>query len=297
MVRSSPTSLFFLGVSCAAAAAISLACDGPRNPSGSTEPPQSANSQPALPRTAEHAQGSSPPRKAKEEPSEELAAPLGRHWTTQLPHGTQQLVVVTSQSWAATDGELRRYALFDSAWRQAGATARVVLGKSGLGWGRGLHAAEATGAQKREGDGKAPAGLFLLNKSYGHGPGARLQTGLEHTSVTPSWRCVDDVKSTHYGELLDAASVNQDWKSAEKLQRSDPLYEIIVLVEHNGAHERGAGSCIFLHTWRFLEDQPSVPRPTVGCTAMARESLLVLVEWLKPGAVLAQLPAAEVKRD
>ncbi|MEZ4369930.1 MAG: hypothetical protein R3B07_03865 [Polyangiaceae bacterium] len=296
MIRSSPASLFFLGVSCAAAAAISWACDGPRNPSGSTEPPHSANSRPALARTAEHAQSSSPPE-AKQEPAEDLAAPLGGHWMSQLPGGTKQLVVVTSQNWEATEGELRRYALLDSAWRQAGAAARVVLGKSGLGWGRGLHVPETTGAHKREGDGKAPAGLFLLNKSYGHGPGAKLRTGLEHTSVTPSWRCVDDVKSTHYGELLDAANVEQDWKSAEKLQRSDPLYEIIVLVEHNAAHERGAGSCIFLHTWRFLEDQPSAPRPTVGCTAMARESLLALVEWLKPGAVLAQLPAAEIKRD
>ncbi|MCB9587329.1 MAG: hypothetical protein H6718_18155 [Polyangiaceae bacterium] len=292
-----PLRSLFLGVSCAAAAWAGGACDGPRNPNGATEPPQSAKSQPAAPRVADHAHSASPPNTAEEPRVAAAPAPLGEHWRSQLPSGTQQLVLVLSDSWEATGGTLRRYAMADSAWQFVGSEVPVVLGRSGLAWGRGLNQPEPEGAQKREGDGKAPAGLFLLNRSYGHGPGAALHTGLQHTGVTPSWRCVDDVKSAHYGELLDGALIKQDWNSAEKLQRSDPLYEIIVLVEHNGAHQRGGGSCIFLHTWRFLEDKPSVPRPTVGCTAMARDQLLTLVEWLKPGAVLAQLPKAQARRE
>ncbi|MCA9627583.1 MAG: hypothetical protein KC766_07960 [Myxococcales bacterium] len=216
---------------------------------------------------------------------------------SQLPAETKQLVVVTSHDWEATDGTLTRFALTNSAWQRVGEEVRVVLGRHGLGWGEGLHGPETSGPRKREGDGKAPAGLFSLNRSYGHGPGAKLETHLEHTPVGASWRCVDDVRSKHYGELLDAARVESDWNSAEKLQRSDPLYEVIVLVEHNAAHEPGAGSCIFLHTWRSWQDEPKVIRPTVGCTAMAREPLLDVARWLSPGAVLAQLPEPEARRD
>lgn len=277
-----------------AAAALGIsACDGSRQQNGSAEPPHSASREPARGVGPAGAHASSPPNPT----TPAVAPPLGERWLRQLPRQARQLVVVTSADWQASTGTLQRYALHDSAWQKVSSEVPVVLGKHGLGWGRGIHDAEPDGPQKREGDGKAPAGLFLLNRSYGHGAGAELPTGLQHTVVDETWRCVDDVRSRHYGELLDSARVEQDWKSAEQLQRSDPLYEIIVLVEHNAQHQRGGGSCIFLHTWRFFEDRPSVPRPTVGCTAMDRRPLLALAGWLRPGAILAQLPLAQARRD
>ncbi len=226
--------------------------------------------------------------------------PLGQHWLQQLPQGTTQLVRVASPSWGASDASLERYALEDGGWRRVGEAEGVVIGKAGLGWGRGLHRAEPDGPQKAEGDGRAPAGLFRLSHSFGHGPGAKLDTGLPHTPVSPSFRCVDDPRSARYTQIVDVAELARrgealDWQSAERMQRSDPLYEIVILADHNPAPPvAGAGSCIFLHTWR---SQGATPRPTVGCTAMPRAALLSLAAWLKPGAILAQLPAPQLHRE
>lgn len=217
----------------------------------------------------------------------------------QLPPNTTQLVRVSSESWHADHASLERYALRDNAWRTVGAKAAVVIGKSGLGWGRGVHQPEADGPQKAEGDGRAPAGLFLMQRSFGHGPGAMLKTALTHRAVSPSWRCVDDPRSTHYTEVLDSDALPRgetvDWQSAERMQRKDALYEIVIWADHNRAPPlAGAGSCIFLHTWLLRDAEP---RPTVGCTAMPRAALLELAEWLKPGAILAQLPEPQLRRD
>lgn len=241
----------------------------------------------------------SAPSTAVAPPASATTFPLGKHWLGQLPPKTTQLVLVTSPSWEAHSASLERHTLTASGWRRVGTPAQVVLGKSGLGWGRGVHQAEADGPHKAEGDGRAPAGLFLIQRSFGHGPGAELKTALDHRAVGPSWRCVDDPRSSHYTEVLDSAALPRgetaDWKSAERMQRSDALYEIVIWADHNRAPPlAGAGSCIFLHTWRL---QDAAPRPTVGCTAMPRAALLELAAWLEPGAILAQLPEPQLGRD
>lgn len=82
---------------------------------------------------------------------------------TQLPwSNAQQMVVVTSSDWNDVHGTLRRFERGDNGggWRQVGAAQPVMLGRSGIGWGIGLHPAQNNGPQKREGDGRNPAGVF-----------------------------------------------------------------------------------------------------------------------------------------
>ena len=78
--------------------------------------------------------------------------------------GARQLVLVTSASWEATQGELRRFERDRrQRWREVGEAVPVTLGRSGSAWGLGLHGAAAgAGPAKREGDGRAPAGAFRI---------------------------------------------------------------------------------------------------------------------------------------
>lgn len=208
-----------------------------------------------------------------------------------------QAVVVTTASWEATDGELRRYERDRPAgeWRPVGEPVRVVVGRAGLGWGRGLHPEVDSGPQKREGDGRAPAGVFPLPSAFGYAPavpGIRLP--YHHADADRSLECVDDAASPVYNRLVDRDTVREPrWRSHEEMRREDDLYRLGVWVDHNtDPVQAGSGSCIFLHLWQG----PGVP--TIGCTAMAPADLEAIVAWLDPRArpVLAQLPASEAER-
>lgn len=206
-----------------------------------------------------------------------------------------QMLVVTTKDWDAVHGTGQRYQRSQSTrtWRPIGDTFPVVVGKTGLGWGRGLQpdTREATdGPIKHEGDRKAPAGIFALTFSFGYSseplPGMRMR----YLSLTPSVECVDDPNSLRYNQLFDTHGVARDWKSSEQMRSNGELYRWGVFVAHNtGPALSGAGSCIFLHIWLG----PDVG--TVGCTAMAEANIELLLHWLDPGKhpVLVQLPAAQ----
>ena len=58
------------------------------------------------------------------------------------------------------------------------------------------------------------------------------------------------------------------------MKRDDEQYRLGVVVSHNKAQIKNAGSCIFLHV------QKSVDAPTAGCTSMRYEDLKTIVKWL-----------------
>ncbi|HWK90100.1 MAG TPA: L,D-transpeptidase family protein [Longimicrobium sp.] len=225
------------------------------------------------------------------------AARAGQTGTMQSPlDSALQAVVVTTADWDATDAELRRYERASPAdpWRAVGEPVRAMVGRTGLAWGTGLHRPDAPGAAdpvKREGDGKAPAGIFRLSSAFGYAPAAeaawvRLPYHPTHAGI----ECVDDSGSPHYNRRVDRDTTSRPaWTSHEELRRTDELYRWGVWVDHNSdpPAPRG-GSCIFLHIWAG----PAVP--TSGCTAMAEADLTALLAWLDPAArpLLVQLPRA-----
>ncbi|MBV9774420.1 MAG: L,D-transpeptidase family protein, partial [Gemmatimonadetes bacterium] len=212
----------------------------------------------------------------------------------------RQLVVVTTDGWDELHGTLRRYerARRGGSWHAVGEPVRVVVGRSGLGWGTGVHAEAAPeGAPvKREGDGKAPAGAFRLGSAFGYAPRAEVPwIRLPYIHSTESYRCVDDVKSAHYNRVVDSAAVVKDWSgTVERMRLDTDQYRLGVIVEHNwGAQTRpGGGSCIFLHIWKGPDEG------TAGCTAMQPADIEALLRWLDPARrpALVQLPEAEYRR-
>ncbi len=215
-----------------------------------------------------------------------------------LAHSTQ-VIVVTTSGWNAVEGQLQRFerASVHEQWHPVGEPIAIVVGKNGLGWGIGSIAdgpEVASGPVKKEGDGKAPAGIFELGTAFGYAsqplPGLRMA----YLNLSPSIECVDDVASKHYNRIVDRSAVASDWNSSEHMRDTGESYRWGMVVDHNGMvpgdstspPKPGAGSCIFLHIWR------SHDQGTVGCTAMSQIHLETLLTWLDPARKprLIQLP-------
>jgi L,D-peptidoglycan transpeptidase YkuD (ErfK/YbiS/YcfS/YnhG family) len=175
----------------------------------------------------------------------------------------------------------------------------VTLGKNGLAWGRGLHAAAdlPKGAKmKQEGDGKSPMGLFALTQGWGYLAPASVATKLPYTTATDKLICVDDVGSSYYNQVIDWQAEGLtagSLPSHEKMLLSSVVYKYTIFVAHNTPNAQpGAGSCIFLHLWSGADGY------TAGCTAMAEPDMLALLGWLDPARspLLVQLTRVEYAR-
>jgi len=220
---------------------------------------------------------------------------------------SSQLIVVTTSGWNTVEGRLQRYerTAAHETWHPVGEPIAIVVGKNGLGWGIGVIAADepnvrvATDPVKREGDGKAPAGVFALGTAFGYGsqplPGSRMP----YLSLTLSMECVDDIGSKHYNRLVDRSAVAPDWNSSELMRDAGESYRWGIVVDHNGivegntqVPEPGGGSCILLHIWH------SHDQGTLGCTAMSQTELETLLTWLDPvrKPLLVQLPELTYER-
>jgi D-alanyl-D-alanine dipeptidase len=207
-----------------------------------------------------------------------------------------QLVVVTTADWETTRGVMRRYTRDSLAtvWREVGAPVPVVVGRSGLGWGSETAAAIAGGPVKREGDGRAPAGMFPLDTAFGFDPAASASwVRLPYFPIAATSECIDDRASRYYNTVVNRDAVPLvDWTSSEPMRQIDQ-YRLGVIVGYNATPPAaGRGSCIFLHIWAGPDT------PTSGCTAMSERDLRELMLWLDRARrpMLAQLPEVEYAR-
>lgn len=220
---------------------------------------------------------------------------------SQIRPGGDQLLLVLAEDWNATSGELRSYERAGTGWTLVGGPHSVNLGRKGLAWGAGLHGGGPVEAmtqptslmEKREGDGRAPAGAFALGEGFAYEPAEAGAVKLPLLRADADLLCVDDGASVHYNAFVRKPAAKVDWTSAEDMLRPDGQYRFGVLVRHNMAPVKpGGGSCIFLHIWL------GQGRGTAGCTSMAPENMLALLRWIDASRqpTLVQLPVAEYLR-
>ncbi|MDV3470211.1 hypothetical protein RZA67_15925 [Stenotrophomonas sp. C3(2023)] len=197
--------------------------------------------------------------------------------------GATQLVVVTSDNWDSTRGELHAYEMRHGRWQPARAPFDVALGRSGSAWGLGLHPQQSDGPRKQEGDGRSPAGIFALGTAFGYA--AQAETRMPWQPMQASSYCMDVVDSPYYNRIVDAREVGTEAVagSTEPMRldlhgNGDVRYQQGLVIEHNPRNLPGRGSCIFAHLWR----QPG--EATAGCTAMNAADMQALLAWLQPQA-------------
>ncbi len=142
---------------------------------------------------------------------------------------------------------------------------RAAIGKGGF-----LPAAE-----KREGDGASPVGVWPLRRVlYRPDRVSPPKTALPVAALEPDMGWCDDPNDPNYNMPV----LHPYRASAERLWREDELYDVIVVLGHNDDPVvPGAGSAIFLHCAK-----PGYP-PTEGCIALQRDDLLNVLATAQPG--------------
>jgi L,D-peptidoglycan transpeptidase YkuD (ErfK/YbiS/YcfS/YnhG family) len=166
---------------------------------------------------------------------------------------------------------------------------QVNLGKNGLGWGIGEYKLpqKKDDPIKKEGDKKAPAGIFKLTTIFGYEKKQNFH--MPYIFSSKNLICVDDIDSKYYNQIIHMPQKTP--KSFEKMKRDDELYKIGIVVAHNKKGIKKRGSCIFIHIQRDKKT------PTVGCTSMSYKNLKDIVEWLdiRKNPILIQIPKSSVK--
>lgn len=210
---------------------------------------------------------------------------------------SRQLVLVTVSDWNSDHGTLRRYERKATGWQPIGDARPVMIGRSGAAWGAGLHQSPRQGPVKREGDGRAPAGVFRIGGAFGYA--AKVATALPYDAMQASHYCIDVNESPLYNRIVDTRVVGEQAAagSTEPMRRDihadgDERYRLGFVIEHNTEAIPAAGSCIFAHLWKSPTDA------TAGCTAMDETTMNDLLAWLRPerDPLFVLMPAREYAR-
>jgi len=208
----------------------------------------------------------------------------------------RQLILVAAPDWGASRAGLARYerAAAGQPWKRVGSPEACSLGRNGLAWGRGLLDETGKGAQKKEGDGKTPAGAFTLPGAFGSMSAAEASASgvkLPFTQITKDVVCVTDPDSAHFNQLADKGKA--DWKRNDRMYRDSGVNELGALIGHNlTSPAPKAGSCVLLN---IAEGQGKPTGGSIGCSGQTVKTIL---SWLDPRKepVLVVLPQKEYDR-
>jgi len=129
-------------------------------------------------------------------------------------------------------------------------------------------------ADKHEGDGGTPAGLWPLRRLlYRADREAEPRCALPVAEIGETDGWCDDPGDPAYNRPVTLPFA----ASHETMWRDDHLYDLVVVVGHNDDPPvPGAGSAIFLHLAR--DDWG----PTAGCVALARDDFVAILAALTP---------------
>ncbi len=153
-------------------------------------------------------------------------------------------------------------------WLIAGSQALpVALGRGGIR------------ANKREGDGGTPRGIFRPRQLWWRAdrhPRPRTLLPIRAIGGDDAW--CEDPASRHYNQPIRRGREHQ----GDRLKRDDHLYDFIIEIDHNTSPRiAGRGSAVFLHLAR-----PDFS-PTAGCVAMTKPAMLRLLRRLGPDTKIA----------
>ena len=148
-------------------------------------------------------------------------------------------------------------------WLTAGPMALpVALGRGGIK------------ANKREGDGATPRGVFHPRRLWWRGdrhPCPETALPVHRIRADDGW--CEDPASRHYNRPVKVPAGS----NADRLARADHLYDFIIELDHNTRPRiAGRGSAVFIHAAR-----PGFA-PTAGCVALELETLRRLLARLGP---------------
>lgn len=184
-----------------------------------------------------------------------------------------RIVINDYISTSCSDGSLDRPLTAVRIRAAAGDRRRGWLVAAGQAWpvalGRG-----GIRANKREGDGGTPKGLFRPRRLWWRADRhSRPHTFLPARAIGPEDAWCEDPGSRHYNRPVRLDRLCD----GDRLRRDDHLYDFIVEIDHNSRPRiKGRGSAVFLHLARDNFG------PTAGCVSMTKGTMLRLLRRLGP---------------
>lgn len=201
----------------------------------------------------------------------------------QLPANCQQAIIGVANDWDSSSVTLGLYEKRNGKWTQVGKSWNGRLGKSGLSWGLGIHPFFNKPHLKKEGDNRAPAGVFQIGGAYGIHPAIQKSANLSYTRVTTRDLWVEDSSSPYYNRHIKLShEPNATWEKQAQMRQNDYPHSLKLFIGHNAATAQqratpNAGSSIFFHIWRHEGKSPSA-----GCTTMHESHLRWLISKIDP---------------
>ncbi len=155
-----------------------------------------------------------------------------------------------------------------------------VIGKAGA----------KTAREKQEGDNATPLGTYRIIRGFYREDRLKkpATNGLNLVPISSDMGWDDNPKSERYNQWIKSGYSKE---LEESFWREDELYNIILVLDHNGAWpyetERpenynaisGKGSAIFMHVIKI--DEQNNPKSTAGCVALQQSDLLQVLSKLK----------------
>jgi L,D-peptidoglycan transpeptidase YkuD (ErfK/YbiS/YcfS/YnhG family) len=214
----------------------------------------------------------------------------------ELPQDCRQCILGIAPNWKSSSVEVRVFEKSGGGWTQSGGPWSGRLGKNGLAWGLGLHPIPPGVAAKREGDLRAPAGVFALGGAYGYADAVEKNPGLPYRQITTRDLWVEDAASPDYNRHLRLPTEPRTaWEKKQQMKQGDHAHSLKLFIAHNPAPGAvpGAGSSIFFHIWRADGTKPSA-----GCTTLSEPNLRRLIATVDPAKkpLYVLLPEEEYRR-
>lgn len=155
-----------------------------------------------------------------------------------------------------------------SGWAPVGSGIPVHIGANGMV------------PQSHDGEMATPMGIFTLDFAFGTEPNPG--GGLQYVQVTPDYWWDGDLKSPTYNTMQvckkeDCAFSTTLASGTENLHI--PQYSHAIVMGVNKARIPGNGGAFFVHT--------TDGGPTAGCVALDDGTLVKIMRWLQPGALIA----------
>jgi L,D-peptidoglycan transpeptidase YkuD (ErfK/YbiS/YcfS/YnhG family) len=177
-----------------------------------------------------------------------------------------QLVTAVARWRSSTQATLRLWRRSGACWRPAAGPWTAWLGQRG------------TSPAKREGDRRAPTGVFGIGAvMYGLAPNPGVRFRYRRIVCGDWW--VEDPASPWYNRFRhERCGAKPPFRvHSEDMSRSPTAYRHLAFIRYNADPVApGRGSGIFLHV--------STGRPTLGCVSLPLPQLLATLRWLRPEA-------------
>lgn len=153
-----------------------------------------------------------------------------------------------------------------TGWQPVGSGIPVLIGEAGLA------------PKARDGVPATPMGVYSLDFAFGTQPNPG--GGLKYYQTTPDYWWSADGPTYNTMQVCKKADCPFDTSPASGTENLFiPAYAHAIVMGVNKERVPGNGGAFFVHT--------SNGAPTAGCVALDDATLVKIIQWLQPGAVIA----------